>query len=649
MVDYLWLIPIFPLAGAAINGLFGRRFSKSAVTLVACSASGLAFISALISFFNLLNLAPDQRHLLQVYFTWIASGDFIAKAEFLLDPLSAVMILVVTGVGFIIHIYSIGYMHAEDGYYRFFSYMNLFLFSMLVLVLAGNFLLMFVGWEGVGLCSYLLIGYYFDRKSAGDAGKKAFIVNRIGDVGFILGIFLIFLAFGNLNFGEVFRQVAANPQRFPLETGVGILTAISLLLFVGATGKSAQIPLYVWLPDAMEGPTPVSALIHAATMVTAGVYMVVRCSPIFSRAPLALDVVMIVGIVTALAAATIGLVQTDIKRVLAYSTVSQLGYMFVAAGIGAFSAAIFHLMTHAFFKALLFLGAGSVIHAMSGEQDLMRMGALRKHTPITFATMFIAALAISGIFPLAGFFSKDEILWSAWTHGHPFVWGIGLITAGLTAFYMFRLIFLAFCGKSRRSKDADHHLHESPSSMTGPLIILGILSIAGGFIGLPVWLHIGSNKFFQFLEPSLESAYHPEIHESTSLVELGFAGISILAAIIGIYTAYKLYIRRPNEANESAIRLPRFPWIHNLLLRKYYIDELYDFLFVKPAVWISTELLWKRLDVRVIDNTVNEAGRMIQDSGSVLKNVQNGLIRSYATWILLGTVALLLYLSVFRS
>ncbi len=646
MTDYLWLIPMIPLAGAAINGLAGRRFSKSVISLVACGASGFAFILSLISFLNLLKLAPEQRHLEQIYFLWIASGDFIAKAEFMLDPLSAVMILVVSGVGFVIHIYSIGYMHSEDGYYRFFSYMNLFLFSMLVLVLAGNFLLMFVGWEGVGLCSYLLIGYYFDRKSAGDAGKKAFIVNRIGDVGFILGIFLIFFTFNNLNFGEVFRQIAGGPQRFPLETGMGILTAISLLLFVGAIGKSAQIPLYVWLPDAMEAPSPISALIHAATMVTAGVYMVVRCSPIFSRALLTLDVVMAIGIITALMAATIGLVQTDIKRVLAYSTVSQLGYMFAAAGVGAFSAGIFHLMTHAFFKALLFLGAGSVIHAMRGEQDLMRMGALRNHTPVTFLTMFIAALAISGIFPLAGFFSKDEILWSAWTRGHPFVWLMGFITAGLTAFYMFRLIFLAFYGKSRRPKDIDHPLHESPSSMTGPLVILGIFSVAGGFVGLPVWMNLGPNKFFHFLEPSLRLAYRPDAHEPSHWAEAGFAGASILAAVIGIYVAYRLYIRRPEAAQELAIR---FRWIHNLLFRKYYIDELYDFLFIRPAVRFSTAFLWKRMDVRIIDNAVNEAGRMIQNSGSVLKNVQNGLIRSYAAWILLGTIALLLYLSVFRS
>jgi NADH-quinone oxidoreductase subunit L len=640
MTDYLWLIPIIPLIGAAINGLAGRRFSKPVVSLVACGASGLSFIFALISFFDLLQRAPDQRHLLNFCFTWISSGNFVAKAEFLLDPLSATMILTVTGVGFIIHIYSIGYMRAEDGFYRFFAYMNLFLFSMLILVLANNFLLMFVGWEGVGLCSYLLIGYYFDRRSAGDAGKKAFIVNRIGDIGFVLGIFLVFMTFGKLSFSEVFSQITQNP-----ETSAGILTAIGILLFVGATGKSAQIPLYVWLPDAMEGPTPVSALIHAATMVTAGVYMVVRCSPIFSRAPIAMEVVMIIGTLTALMAATIGLVQTDIKRVLAYSTVSQLGYMFIAAGVGAFSAGIFHLMTHAFFKALLFLGAGSVIHAMGGEQDLMRMGGLRKHTPITFWTMFIAALAISGIFPFAGFFSKDEILWSAWSRGHHWIWAFGFLTAGLTAFYMFRLIFLAFSGKARHSEETQHHVHESPFSMTGPLIVLGVLSIVGGFTGLPAWTG-SSNRFFDFLEPSLALAYHPEHGEFPHSTEMLFAGLSLAVALAGIFLAYHLYIRNPNASETIA---QRWRALHRILFRKYYVDEIYDAAIINPTLRASTKILWKQADVSLIDGTVNGIGELVQDLASVLKNVQNGLIRSYATWILMGVVAIVFYISFYRS
>ncbi len=646
MIDFVWLIPLVPLVGSAVNGLAGKRFSKSAVSVIACGASGVSFLLALGAFIDLLKLPPNQRHLLEVYFTWIASGDFLAKAEFLVDPLSGVMLLIVTGVGFLIHIYSIGYMHAEDGYYRFFSYMNLFLFSMLVLVLAGNFLLMFVGWEGVGLCSYLLIGYYFDRRSAGDAGKKAFIVNRIGDVGFILGIFLVFVTFNSINFNEVFLQIAEGTERFPLEAGVGILTAIGLLLFVGATGKSAQIPLYVWLPDAMEGPTPVSALIHAATMVTAGVYMVVRCSPIFSRSVIALEAVAVVGILTAILAATIGLVQRDIKRVLAYSTVSQLGYMFVAAGVGAFTAGIFHLMTHAFFKALLFLGAGSVIHALSGEQDLMHMGGLRKFVPITFATMIIATLAISGIPPFAGFFSKDEILWSAWAHGHPLIWLFGLITAALTAFYMFRLIFLTFYGKGRYPEEVGHHLHESPFSMTGPLILLGVLSALGGFIGLPAWMHLGPNRFHHFLEPSLEHAYHAEIGHWSHVTEMGFAGLSILAGVAGIFVAYRMYVLRPESA---AIWAARFKGIHALLFRKYYVDEAYDAAFVRPTVQLSTEGLWKGMDVGFIDWLVNGSGRAIQASASVLKIVQNGLIRSYAAWILLGMVAILLYIYAYRS
>ena len=646
MIDYLWLIPLIPLIGSAINGFTGKKLPKSAVTGIACGSAGISFILASVSFFELLQLPPDDRHVLIRCFSWIASGDFVAEAEFLLDPLSAVMILVVTGVGFVIHVYSIGYMHAEDGYYRFFAYMNLFLFSMLILVLGGNFLLMFVGWEGVGLCSYLLISYYFDRKSAGDAGKKAFIVNRIGDVGFILGIFLVFLTFNSLNFGEVFGQISANSQQFPLEAQAGILTAIGILLFVGATGKSAQIPLYVWLPDAMEGPTPVSALIHAATMVTAGVYMVVRCSPIFSRAPVALDVVIVVGIVTALLAATIGLVQTDIKRVLAYSTVSQLGYMFVALGAGAFSAGIFHLMTHAFFKALLFLGAGSVIHAMSGEQDMMRMGGLRKHTPITFLTMFIATLAISGIPPFAGFFSKDEILWLAYADNHPVVWFIGLLTAGLTAFYMFRLIFLTFFGKARYSEEVEHHLHESPSSMTIPLIILAVLSICGGFVGTPAWMHLGENRFFKFLEPSLLHTYHAEAEHHATSLEIIFAFLSVLVAVVAIYIAYRIYVRRPETADALSARLRR---IHGILFNKYYVDEMYDAAIINPTKQASTRILWKGVDVGLIDRIVNGSGQSIQGLASVLKGIQNGLIRNYAVWILLGAVAVLFYISVLRG
>ncbi len=646
MIDMIWLIPLLPLLGSALNGLLGRRLPKSLVSLVACGSAGASFGLATAVVLELCRLDPSARHIVKQFFTWISSGDFTVNVVFLLDPLSSVMLLVVTGVGFLIHLYSIGYMHAEDGYYRFFAYLNLFLFSMLVLVLAGNFLLMFVGWEGVGLCSYLLIGYYFDRRSACDAGKKAFIVNRIGDFGFILGILFVFFTFGSLDFGEVFRQIVAGAQRFPIESNVGTLTTIALLLFVGATGKSAQLPLYVWLPDAMEGPTPVSALIHAATMVTAGVYMVVRCSPIFSRAPIAMEVVATVGITTAFMAATIGLVQMDIKRVLAYSTVSQLGYMFAAAGVGAFSAGIFHLMTHAFFKALLFLGAGSVIHSIGGEQSLERMGGLRKHIPITYGTMLIAALAISGIFPLAGFFSKDEILWSAWSGGHPVIWAIGLATAGMTAFYMFRLIFMTFWGNERFPETTRHHLHESPISMTMPLVVLAGLSIIGGFAGTPAWLGLGPNRFAAFLKPSLESALLEENAGGLHGLEFGFALTSTVTALIGIYLAYRIYILRPEAADALAGRLKN---AYRLLLNKYFVDEIYDAAIVQPTVNGSRELLWKTVDAGTIDGAVNGLGSSIQRWGAMLRRVQNGLIRNYAAWILLGAVALLFYVAILRS
>jgi len=645
MLDFLWLIPLLPLVGSALNGILGKRFPKRLISAIACTSVGASFAAAVAAVAALLKLPPAERHVVDTLFTWIASGSFVSKAEFLLDPLAAVMLLVVTGVGFLIHIYSIGYMHAEDGYYRFFSYLNLFMFSMLVLVLSGNFLFMFVGWEGVGLCSYLLIGYYFERRSAGDAGKKAFIANRVGDTGFILGILLVFVTFKSLDFTDVFRQIAGDANRFPVEVGVGTLSAIGILLFIGATGKSAQIPLYVWLPDAMEGPTPVSALIHAATMVTAGVYMVVRCSPIFSRAPIALEVVAVIGVLTALMAATIGLVQTDIKRVLAYSTVSQLGYMFFAAGVGAFSAGVFHLVTHAFFKALLFLGAGSVIHAIGGEQDLMRMGGLRKFAPTTHGVMLVAALAISGIFPFAGFFSKDEILWSAWAKGHPIIWLTGLVTAGLTAFYMFRLIFLAFYGSERFSEEIRHHLHESPPSMTVPLIGLAVLSTIGGFLGLPAWMNLGPNRFEQFLEPSLEFAWRGKSAELPHSLEFGFAMLSVMVALFGIYTAYRFYVVNPSAPASLARRMSR---THGLLAHKYYVDETYDALMVHPVVAGSNGILWQCVDIGLVDGAVNGLARLVQGSASLLKNVQNGLVRSYAAWIMAGAVVILLYITLLR-
>src|SRR5437667_725362 len=513
-LDHLWLIPLFPLAGAALMLFFGKRLPNTAVSVLCVGSVGLSFLYAVGAVFQLLAADPEHRVFQKVLFEWLTPGPmqmtgghairFVADWGYLLDPLSCVMVLVVTGVGFLIHVYSIGYMGHEGGYYRFFGYMNLFIFSMLTLVLANNMLLMFVGWEGVGLCSYLLIGFYFLKKSASDAGKKAFIVNRIGDAGFILGILLTAVTFATIRFTSAgLTDTAANSgilqaldgalSAHALAAGAPVLTTIALLLFVGATGKSAQIPLYVWLPDAMEGPTPVSALIHAATMVTAGVYMVVRMNAIYRLAPLAMDVVAVIGVVTAIFAASMALVQNDIKKVLAYSTISQLGYMFLALGVGAFAAGIFHLMTHAFFKALLFLGAGSVIHAMSGEQDIQKMGGLWDKIPITAKTFGAATLTIAGIPPLAGFFSKDEILGQAFAK-HPALWVVGFITAGMTAFYMFRLLFLTFFGYSRADEHVEKHIHESPYTMTVPLMILAGLSVIGGWIGWPESL-FGSNHF----------------------------------------------------------------------------------------------------------------------------------------------------------
>src|SRR2546423_1186447 len=521
-LDHLWLIPLFPLATAALMLFFGRRLPNTGVSVLCVGSVGLSFLYALGAVFQLLAAEPEHRFFQKVLFEWLTPGPmqmtgghtipFVADWGYLLDPLSSVMVLVVTGVGFLIHVYSVGYMGHEGGYYRFFGYMNLFMFAMLTLVLANNMLLMFVGWEGVGLCSYLLIGFYFLKKSASDAGKKAFIVNRIGDAGFILGILLTAVTLGTIRFTSqglqgaagILQALKAAVDAHELAYGAPVLTGIALLLFVGAAGKSAQIPLYVWLPDAMEGPTPVSALIHAATMVTAGVYMVARMNAVYQLAPFAMDVVAVVGAVTAIFAASIALVQNDIKKVLAYSTISQLGYMFLALGVGAFAAGIFHLMTHAFFKALLFLGAGSVIHAMSGEQDLQKMGGLWNKIPITAKTFAVATLAISGIFPFAGFFSKDEILGQAFDRYFS-LWFVGFITAGITAFYIFRLLFLAFLGYSRADEHVEQHIHESPPAMTVPLIILAGLSLIGGWVGWPGSLG-GENRFERFFQPVLGRA-----------------------------------------------------------------------------------------------------------------------------------------------
>ncbi|HET9304896.1 MAG TPA: NADH-quinone oxidoreductase subunit L, partial [Candidatus Sulfotelmatobacter sp.] len=582
----LWLIPVLPLAGAAINGFLGKKSSRTAVSTVGLFFSGAAFAWALTVAVRFSSLElPYQEYLAH----WIRSGSFSADFALYLDQLSLVMLLVVTGVGFLIHIYSVGYMWDDSSYYRFFAYLNLFMFFMLTLVLANNYLLMFIGWEGVGLASYLLIGFWFTKDSAASAGKKAFIVNRIGDFGFLIGLFLLIQHFGSLNFTEVFAKV----EPITAETaGAGLLTAIGILLMVGACGKSAQIPLYVWLPDAMEGPTPVSALIHAATMVTAGVYMVSRSHVIFERAPIALTVVAIIGTLTALFAATIGITQTDIKKVLAYSTVSQLGYMFMACGVGAFSAGIFHLMTHAFFKGLLFLAAGSVIHAVGGEQDMRRMGGLRSYIPWTFLTMLIATLAIAGIPPFAGFWSKDEILWKAYEANWVY-WLIGAITALITSFYMFRLLFMTFFGDYRGIQVDDHgkghaahghggnghgEPHESPMVMLVPLMILAFLSLVGGLVGI-------HNGFEHFLEPVFGHEFPKSVTEGSGGTELLLMSISVLFSLTGAVLAYILYVSKPYLPQQIADSLGRF---YDAVLNKYYVDELYAKLFVKPLVDGST-------------------------------------------------------------
>ncbi|HJT69690.1 MAG TPA: NADH-quinone oxidoreductase subunit L [Terriglobales bacterium] len=680
---HLWLIPVLPLVGAAINGFFGKRFSRRLVATVALVFSGAAFGMALWIAAQFSSLALPHIELVT---SWLRSGNFSIDYSFALDQLSLVMLLVVTGVGFLIHVYSVGYMWEEGGYYRFFSYLNLFMFFMLTLVLASNYLLMFVGWEGVGLASYLLIGFFFLRDSAAAAGKKAFIVNRIGDFGFLIALFLIIKHFGSLDFQTVF---AAVKPYAPETAGAGFLTAIALLLMLGACGKSAQIPLYVWLPDAMEGPTPVSALIHAATMVTAGVYMVSRSHVIFERAPSALMVVAIIGTLTAFFAATIGIAQTDIKKVLAYSTVSQLGYMFMACGVAAFSAGIFHLMTHAFFKGLLFLAAGSVIHAVGGEQDMRKMGGLRKKIPWTFWTMTIATFAIAGIPPLAGFFSKDEILWRAYQTSWIY-WLVGVFTAFLTSFYMFRLWFMTFFGEYRGAAGAEHgheehaghgtHLgrddsrvgapaprghghggiHESPAIMLVPLVILALLSFVGGWIGVPGSLG-GGNHFDKFLGPVFRSSTpvvstdhaqsgeaappeqqtegaEPKTGHST---ELMFTGISVAAGLLGLLLAWVLYGRRTDLPDRIAASIHG---LYTTVAHKYWIDELYAWLFVKPLIAISGTVFWRGIDQGVIDATLNGSADSARELSDEVRHMQSGNVRSYAGWVAIGAAAVIIYM-----
>jgi NADH-quinone oxidoreductase subunit L len=640
----LWLIPVLPLAGAAINGFLGKKSSRTAVSTIGLAFPGAAFAWALsVAFrFSSLSQIPYQEYIAH----WIRSGSFTADFALYLDQLSLVMLLVVTGVGFLIHIYSVGYMWDDPSYYRFFSYLNLFMFFMLTLVLANNYLLMFIGWEGVGLASYLLIGFWFTKDSAASAGKKAFIVNRIGDFGFLIGLFLLIQHFSSLDFTKVFDSVAHLPAGAETET---LLTTVGILLMVGACGKSAQIPLYVWLPDAMEGPTPVSALIHAATMVTAGVYMVSRSHVIFERAPTALMVVAIIGTLTALFAATIGITQTDIKKVLAYSTVSQLGYMFMACGVGAFSAGIFHLMTHAFFKGLLFLAAGSVIHAVGGEQDMRKMGGLRSYIPITAATMGIATLAIAGIWPFAGFWSKDEILWKAYQANWVY-WFIGLVTAFITSFYMFRLLFMTFAGDYRGANVDEHghgahghgndhghgEPHESPMVMLVPLMILALLSVIGGLVGI-------GNGFEHFLAPVFGSAeVAGAAGEGASHgTEILLMVVSVAVALLGAWLAYVLYVSKPYLPQKIADALGSF---YSVVLNKYYVDELYAKVFVKPLIDGSTSILWQGVDRKVIDDTVNNAAEGARHVSDEVRQMQSGNLRSYAGWIAAGSAVVIAYM-----
>jgi NADH-quinone oxidoreductase subunit L len=671
ILNYLWLVPALPLLGVIVNSgiaLFaerplllaedahkepghgagddhGHHPSPPYRKLVAVLGPGVVGVSFVVSLLAVLALAarpPHDRLFVQVLFPWVQAGTFSAPAAFQLDPLSSVMILVVTGVGFLIHVYSVGYMSHDRAFARYFVYLNLFTFAMLLLVLGSNFLLMFVGWEGVGLCSYLLIGYWYEKKSAADAGKKAFVVNRVGDFGFLVAVFLIFWTFGSVDYTEVFSRIPGLAESGVLTTGVA--TAITLLLFVGAVGKSAQIPLYVWLPDAMEGPTPVSALIHAATMVTAGVYMVARTNALYLLAPTSMAVVAVVGAATAIYSATIGICQNDIKRVLAYSTVSQLGYMFLACGVGAFTAGIFHLMTHAFFKALLFLGSGSVIHALAGEQDMRRMGSLKNRLPVTFVTMFIATMAISGIPGLSGFFSKDEILWKSFSsgHGHVGLWLVGTAAAGITAFYMFRLVFLTFFGPSRMDPEVEKHVHESPYSMTVPLMILAVLAVAGGWVGIPHVLG-GHNYFEAWLAPvfahGAERAAHGGAHASAALEYLLMAG-SVGVALCGIGLAWYLYRVRPEVPGEIA---KAAPGLYDVVLNKYYVDEIYDAAIVRRIV-NGSAWLWEAFDATFIDGIVNGVAFLVRETGDRARRLQTGVVGNYALSLLLGAVILVGFL-----
>jgi NADH-quinone oxidoreductase subunit L len=639
MNNYL-LIPFMPLAAFVINIVFGRGIIKDKAHWVSIAAVAGSWVVSVLTLIDVLS----GKTLNQDLYSWIVAGNFKVSVGFLIDQLTTVMLIVVTTCSTLIHIYSVGYMQGDKGYYRFFSYLSLFTFCMLMLVMANNFLQLYFGWEGVGLCSYFLIGYYFDKKSASDAGKKAFIVNRFGDFGFGLGIIMIFLTFGTLYYQPVFSQVggfAAKTVSF-LGHDVNLVTLIALLLFCGSVGKSAQMPLHVWLPDAMEGPTPVSALIHAATMVTAGVFLIARCNAIFSLSQTALTVVALIGAITCLFAATIGLVQNDIKRIIAYSTISQLGYMFLACGVGGYTAGVFHLFTHAFFKALLFLCAGSVMHAMAGELNLHKMGGLRKYMPVTYWTMLLASLSISGVPGFAGFFSKDEILWLAYASTNPvgkFVWLIGTFVAFLTALYSFRLIFLTFHGTFRGTHEQEHHLHESPKSMTIPLLLLCVGAVASGWLGISNLLgetigieHI--NWFTGFMAPVLG---HPEAH-GTASQEWTVMTISSLAGLSGIGLAYVLYVKRTDLPVKLA---QQFNAVHRILFNKYYVDELYSFLIIRPTMWVSSNVLVGFTDRKVIEAVVNGVPGAIGGFSKSLRKIQTGFLQHYATIMAMGALIII--------
>ena len=643
MIKYVWLVPFFPLIGVLINGILGwklEKINKGIIHWIACGAVGLSFLVVWMIFRELLNLPPEHRHFEIIVYNWFTSGVLSVNVAYLVDPLSITMSLFVTGVGFLIHVYSIGYMgHDEGRYYRYFTYLNLFMFSMINLILANNFVLMFLGWEGVGVCSYLLIGFWFENKEFASAGKKAFVFNRIGDFGFVLGMFLLFFSVGKytdiytLNFYNAMSHVKFIP--------VAVASAVGILLFIGATGKSAQIPLYVWLPDAMAGPTPVSALIHAATMVTAGVYMVARCAPLYLHGHNAMEIVAIIGGVTSFFAATMAIAQYDIKKVIAYSTISQLGYMFLGVGVAAFSAGVFHIVTHSFFKALLFLGAGSVIHALSGEQDMRKMGGLKDKIPVTYWTFLIACLAISGIPGLSGFFSKDEILGKTFASGHYFLWFLGTVTAGLTAFYMFRVLFMTFFGESRVEPEVAKHIHESPATMTVPMIILAVLSAIGGYIGVP---HIlgGSNRIEGFLEPSFSyGGIETEnlFHHVPAGTEYFLMIIAVLVGLAGIYVAYLFYMKN-RSIPENLVK--KYPTLHKLLYNKWYIDEIYEAVFEKPGHFLGS-VLWMIWDELIVDGIVKGVSNIIRGIGCGLRFVQTGSVQFYAVGVLLGIVITVTY------